>query len=531
MNGILERTMTAFRLEAFRTQPNPPALVPCTQERAWMDVFTDRHAYRCLPLSIANTHGWELLVPAAFEVEWNGGQNIADLTVRALEPFPEGFPFEHFAMSNFARGVVTFHTGYLFRTPPGWNILTTGAFNEPRPGISALTGIIESDWLPYPFTMNWQMLNPGTVRFDKDEVFCTVMPIPKNYLDQWDVAIHDLSDDPVLRAEQELFKASRTEFRKRLEAKDPEILKEGWQRHYFVGRFPDGTEGVDHVNKPRLNPPVDRTGTRPLLAKDATESPGAATLLETTNIPKWRLGSLLNRLNQRQTQGNVIGRQRLREGVLTQSPATVGITPDMELDPEAFDFVYQPNFLTPAECALLAEAADALAAAQHVEDITEDFWKGRILYFRDILAARPGAAALMRDAQRRVTERLRSFYELTVPIFADTVQLVRWRTGMHMPPHADRANPDGSPHGMPFRDFASIVYLNDGYDGGELYFPRLDLTVKPATGMLLAFTGGWHHEHGVLKVLAGDRLTMPAFYTFDASHRERELYGLGPLTQ
>lgn len=340
--------MTAFRLEAFRTQRKPPALVPCTQERAWMDVFTDRHAYRCLPLSIANTHGWEMLVPAAFEVEWNGGPLIADLMVRALEPFPEGFPFEHFAMSNFARGIVTFHTGYLFRTPPGWNVLTTGAFNEPRPGISALTGIIESDWLPYPFTMNWQMLQPGTVRFEKDEVFCTIMPIPKNYLDQWEVAIHDLSDDPVLQAEQELFRASRAEFRERLAAKDPEILKEGWQRHYFVGRFPDGTEGVDHVNKLRLNPPVDRTGTRPLLAKEATASLGASGLLETTPLPRWRPGSLLNRLDQRQNDDNRIGRQRLRDGVLTPSPATVAITPDMDLDPEAFDFVCQPGFLMTA---------------------------------------------------------------------------------------------------------------------------------------------------------------------------------------
>ena len=65
---------------------------------------------------------------------------------------------------------------------------------------------------------------------------------------------------------------------------------------------------------------------------------------------------------------------------------------------------------------------------------------------------------------------------------------------------------------MSFRDFASIVYLNDGYTGGELYFPRLDLLVRPTMGMLLAFTAGWHHEHGVTKVLTGDRLTMPAFY-------------------
>jgi hypothetical protein len=521
--------MTAFRLEAFRTQRNPPDLVPCTQERAWMDVFTERHAYRCLPLSIANTHGWEMLVPAAFEVEWNGGPNIADLTVRALEPFPQGFPFEHFAMSNFARGIVTFHTGYLFRTPPGWNILTTGAFNEPRPGISPLTGIIESDWLPYPFTMNWQMLSAGTVRFEKDEVFCTVTPIPKNYLQNWDVAIHEMGDDPVLLAEEEQFRVARAAFREKLLAKDPESLAEGWQRHYFVGRFPDGTEGVDHVNKLRLNQPVDRSGTRPLLAKEATESPAADALLRTAKLQCWRHGSLLDSLDQSQAQTNRDGRRRLRDGVLTRTASTVAITPDMEIDPESLDFVYQPNFLTPAECALLIEAAEALAERQHVEDVGEPFWRGRILYFRDVARERSGAAAVMRDAQRRVTERLRDFYQLTRPIFADTAQLVRWRTGMDMPCHADRANPDGSPHGMPFRDFASIVYLNDEYEGGELYFPRLDMTIRPSCGLLLAFTGGWYHEHGVLKVLSGERLTMPAFYTFDATQRERELYGLTRL--
>jgi predicted 2-oxoglutarate/Fe(II)-dependent dioxygenase YbiX len=355
------------------------------------------------------------------------------------------------------------------------------------------------------------------------------MPIPKNYLDQWDVAIHEMGDDTVLFAEQEQFRVARSAFREKLHAKDPETLAEGWQRHYFVGRFPDGTEGVDHVNKLRLNQPVDRSGTRPLLAKPATDSPAANELLATARIRRWREGSLLDELDQRQTEANQAGRQRLREGVLTSTPATVAITPEMEIDPEALDFIYQPNFLTKAECALLVETAEALADRQGVEGIADPFWRGRILYFPDVLAARSGAAALMRDAQRRVTERLRGFYQLTVPVFADTVQLVRWRTGMHMPPHADRANADGSPHDMPFRDFASVVYLNDDYEGGELYFPRLDMTVKPAAGMLLAFTGGWHHEHGVLKVTAGERLTMPAFYTFDAAQRQRELYGIGPL--
>jgi Family of unknown function (DUF6065) len=30
-------------------------------ERAWMDATDQRFAYRCLPLNIANAHGWEIL--------------------------------------------------------------------------------------------------------------------------------------------------------------------------------------------------------------------------------------------------------------------------------------------------------------------------------------------------------------------------------------------------------------------------------------------------------------------------------------
>src|SRR5262249_50768324 len=87
-------------------------------------------------------------------------------------------------------------------------------------------------------------------------------------------------------------------------------------------------------------------------------------------------------------------------------------------------------------------------------------------------------ANIMRQAQGRIVERLKGFYGLTAPVYSDTVQIVQWPNGMFMRPHADRANPDGSPHGMPYRDFASIVYLNDDYEGGELYFTALDLVVK-----------------------------------------------------
>jgi hypothetical protein len=223
-----------------------------------MDATPDRHAYRCLPLAIANAHGWEVLAPCAFEVTWNGGPLARDLTVRAAEEFPG---FEHFARSHFADGIVTLHVGYLVRTDPGWHTLATGPFNAAKEGIAPLTGVIETDWLPYTFTMNWRMTRPGTVRFARDEPVCLVFPVRAHALARTRAEIRDIADDPELRAEMEGWAARRAEFMARYEARDPQALKDAWQRFYFKGRYPDGTPAErEHVNKLRVMAPVDMRG-------------------------------------------------------------------------------------------------------------------------------------------------------------------------------------------------------------------------------------------------------------------------------
>jgi hypothetical protein len=96
-----------------------PALVPGRPQRDWMDVFAARQPYRCLPLTMANSTGWELLCPFDLTIEWDGGpmeENII-LTSSQKDAHIEGL-----AISHFRSGIVTFHTGHLFRTPPGWAI-------------------------------------------------------------------------------------------------------------------------------------------------------------------------------------------------------------------------------------------------------------------------------------------------------------------------------------------------------------------------------------------------------------------------
>ena len=70
-----------------------------------MDETPETFAYRWLPLTVANAHGWEVYTPVDVEAYWNGGSRAEDVVVRN----PPGTPEQNKAISAFGRGVLTFH--------------------------------------------------------------------------------------------------------------------------------------------------------------------------------------------------------------------------------------------------------------------------------------------------------------------------------------------------------------------------------------------------------------------------------------
>lgn len=251
-----------MKLTAYALMPDPLPLRAAPMTRAWMDHIPDKHAYRCLPLNIANAHGWEVGAVCALEIVWDGGPHARNTQIRALDGYAN---VANLVVSHFAFGIVTFHLTYLFRTEPGWNTFCGGPTNRPKDGITPLAGVVETDWLPYPFTMNWQMTRPGKVRFEKDEPICMIYPVPARALAETEVEIRNLADDPELEGQAMAWKERRDEFMQRFRAKDAATLKEAWQRFYFLGKLPDGSDAPpSHVNKLRLATPVDRRGKRKL---------------------------------------------------------------------------------------------------------------------------------------------------------------------------------------------------------------------------------------------------------------------------
>ncbi|MBS0321167.1 MAG: hypothetical protein JSR18_11540 [Proteobacteria bacterium] len=241
-----------MKLTCYAVYADVPELRPAPATRAWMDATPDRHAYRCLPLVIANAHGWEVLAPIAFTATWNGEAHprnlvLADDHGRPVPP--------QLASSHFGQGIITLQPGYLFRTEPGWNLFASGPLNAPKDGIAPLAGIIEADWLPFPFSMNWQMTRPGRVRFEAGEPLCALFPVPRGVVSSVEPEIVALDEHPDVAAALHEWQARRAALMRELAA-NPRPLKDAWLRDYFVGRMPDGTPIEGHET--RIKPAVPK---------------------------------------------------------------------------------------------------------------------------------------------------------------------------------------------------------------------------------------------------------------------------------
>jgi len=120
---------------------------------------------------------------------------------------------------------------------------------------------------------------------------------------------------------------------------------------------------------------------------------------------------------------------------------------------------------------------------------------------------------LIKECQRHIGARL----ELEDPLYPETVILAAIGAGGHHSRHADncRLNEQGEwvANHTPHRDVTAIYYLNDEFDGGEIFFERTQLMVKPCRGLLLAFPSDADHVHEVLPVRVGVRYTMPIWFT------------------
>ena len=181
------------------------------------------------------------------------------------------------------------------------------------------------------------------------------------------------------------------------------------------------------------------------------------------------------------------------------------------------------NFMTEEEINFLENSAKSITnwdqTESHVNEngtviYDSDYWKDRVASGPRLDATDPRIVPIIINLVERLKPVIENFFNVKAEPTGQSI--VRWLPGNLQHPHADKElheGPDaGLPNDFPWYDLASLFYINDDYEGGELYFPLQDLKFKPKRGAAYFFPGDMNYVHGVTEVTNGIRYTCPFFW-------------------
>jgi hypothetical protein len=84
------------------------------------------------------------------------------------------------------------------------------------------------------------------------------------------------------------------------------------------------------------------------------------------------------------------------------------------------------------------------------------------------------------------------------------LSILKYSKSGYLPQHQDQ--------GVSSRVLSTVGYLNDNYDGGEIYFPYVDVTIKPEAGSVVFFPSNFIYVHEVRPMINGTRYAVPQWY-------------------
>jgi predicted 2-oxoglutarate/Fe(II)-dependent dioxygenase YbiX len=120
---------------------------------------------------------------------------------------------------------------------------------------------------------------------------------------------------------------------------------------------------------------------------------------------------------------------------------------------------------------------------------------------------------LNRIANNSFCSCIEAFYAVEVRD-CEPLQILHYGSGGHYIPHVDAETLYKDDDGLELwektldRDLSLVYFLNDDFTGGELFFPTLELTIKPEAGTLVCFPSDHNFIHGVRPVTHGHRFTI-----------------------
>jgi hypothetical protein len=129
---------------------NSAILSPLSAKREWATDLPYPHAYKCFPITLANQFGWGISFPDDIMFRWNGNYNALDNNIEV---------FSGHKWLSFTRGwgIVSFHTGLVFKTDENLTMLGYPVPNQFIDGFQVFTSLISTSFFQKPYQLAGQI--------------------------------------------------------------------------------------------------------------------------------------------------------------------------------------------------------------------------------------------------------------------------------------------------------------------------------------------------------------------------------------
>jgi hypothetical protein len=161
---------------------------PMSIKRDWMDETSEKHAYRCFPVTQANVIGYSLSCTKDIEFIWDG---VNDQTSDRVQIFgPEG------SYSGRGQSSISLDTGLIFRTDQEVSILAINPVNYFSEEFETMSSVISTSFYnnPFPLALKAKVANKR-VSIKAGTPVVTIIPISLTNLNNTKIAIVEYKDE------------------------------------------------------------------------------------------------------------------------------------------------------------------------------------------------------------------------------------------------------------------------------------------------------------------------------------------------
>ena len=121
------------------------------------------------------------------------------------------------------------------------------------------------------------------------------------------------------------------------------------------------------------------------------------------------------------------------------------------------------------------------------------------------------------DVQFPAVEDYRRDFNIMDLKYWEAFNFIKYGPGQHFQEHHD--------HGFSYNCTVSLVaYVNDDYEGGELYFRLQNLNVKPESGDLFIFPSNYMYPHRAMPVHSGTKYSIVTMLDYNKKFHTPEMY-------